>query len=381
MDGYAIRSQVTVTAGFKRPVKFRIVGRIAAGDDPDNLALDSADMSDNDEAKVCVEIMTGAVFPAGYDACVKMEDTILHEEFGPGQHHHQSISVSKPVPHGANRRLAGFDMQRGQTILREGETLRLAHVLPLASAGFTSVSLVRPPRVGILSTGKELLRAGCSDINGPYLVAATTALGALPDFLGIVDDNMAQLELCLHEAGFAGNGYDVIVSSGAVSKGRFDFVRAVLDRMGAEVVFHGLAIRPGHPVLFALLRPACGSGSRIPFFGLPGNPGAAAACFHFLVVPYLRAMQGQPREQPRAARLVNPPKVIRSGLDYFQHGALLVGAGGELAVELSRDQSPAKLGPFVSANCWVHLNGRTGGDGVEHAPEIVDCYTFSGPGV
>jgi molybdopterin molybdotransferase len=133
---------------------------------------------------------------------------------------------------------------------------------------------------------------------------------------------------------------DVLITSGGVSVGKFDHIRKALDLIGAEIIFHGLAIRPGHPALFALLNSSRG---KVAFFGLPGNPGAAAACFRFLVIPYLRSSMGQEAEQPIPATLVNPnstngsghlsngnkPRMDCPGRDVFRPGILHMTEGGE----------------------------------------------------
>jgi molybdopterin molybdotransferase len=323
--------------------------------------------------------MTGAIFPEGYDACVKVEDTVSVD----GEY----ILVTKPVPPNANRRFAGSDIRRGDTILKRGDTLQPSHVLPLASLGLDSIPLARKPRVGIWSTGKEMVNDNGStrDANGPYLTAAVREMGIPADFLGVLDDDPAGIRRNVEKAVASGQ-YDVLLTSGAVSKGRFDHVRGVLDEMGAEVVFHGLAIRPGHPVLFAMVP---SRERRTAVFGLPGNPGAAAACFRFLTAPYLKELQGQPREQPILARLLRRPDApeekhschVKQDMDCFRHGILSTSAAGQIIVDANAEQSSAKLGPFTSTNCWIHFppepQATIPGPGGAH---LVECYLISPTG-
>lgn len=453
MDGFAIRSKATAGASAQAPVQFRVRPgvMIAAGDPPSQHSDEEVDDDHDDEAPPwCVEIATGAIFPAGFDACVRYEDITTRilppkaeeeeedEPEHPSNQHYprrprrppQIILVTKPVEPNANRRMAGCDMQIGQTLLRAGEMVDLAHLLPLAAVGYSSssscfpssllLSLVRAPRVGILSTGKELLReiqTGVRDVNGPYLTATARAVpvaGAEADFLGTVDDDAAELRRHLESAVSSERRYDAILTSGGVSRGRFDHVRAVLEEMNAEIIFHGLAMRPGHPVLSALLPSSCEEeqvedslepGPRdvddnarkrrmaVPFFGLPGNPVAAAACYRFLVVPYLRTLQGQERETPLVAKLVSQPGSRQEkGMekkecgtqittDRFRHGLLHCTPEGTLNVEISTEQSPAKLGPLSSVNCWVHLRPGQGGSVTRRGGEIVECYPFSRVGI
>ncbi|KAK4159957.1 MoeA, N-terminal and linker domain-containing protein [Cladorrhinum sp. PSN259] len=390
MDGFAIRSAATVNASTKAPVCFQIVGTVAAGDGPDQIPKhlhQHQDHRDSDSISIsqpCVEIMTGGIFPPEFDACVKLEDVIFcpHSE----EQRLQMILVTNPVALNANKRFSGNDIPKGDVLLKAGETIQLSHILPLASAGLTSVSVSLEPRVGIFSTGKELLERSCAhvDVNGPYLTAATHTAGARGKFLGVIDDEPGELCQRLQDAAAAEGheGYDVIITSGAVSKGRHDHIRDVLEKMGAEILFHGVAIRPGHPVLFALLA-APSSGRRIAFFGLPGNPGAAAACFRFLVVPYLRTLRGQEREKfiPAslvgvAAEAIKISKCAGKVMDCFKHGVLSALPGGGLCVEVSPEQSPAKLRPYKDVNCWVHFECQLGKVG-ESGSDIVKCYPIS----
>lgn len=394
MDGYAIRSESTRSATPETPVRFRVRGRIAAGDDPRQTVQEhvSAEI-DMKDVEPCIEIMTGAIFPDGFDACVKYEDTLtVVGEVLPAE-----ILVTKPLARNANRRLTGSDVNKGDTILTAGTILQVSHVLPLASLGFVTVPVVAKPRVAVFSTGKELLSQSyglARDINGPYLTTALNEIGAEVDFGGILDDDAAMLYRRLQTVARSG-AYDVIITSGAVSKGRFDHVPAVLAQMDAEILFHGVAIRPGHPVLFALLPSGQSKdskrGRKTALFGLPGNPGAAAACFRFLVVPYLRRLTGQAQESPIIASLESPVSPTagntvscnskRDGAttqttspDLFRHGVLLVTARGGLTVTQSREQSPAKLGPFATVNCWIH--SRPHGQSKLEAG-LAECYPIS----
>lgn len=383
MDGYAVHAQATASASPDTPVLLRVQGSIMAGDDPEALNLGTGDA--DREIEPCVEIMTGAIFPdpgplgKPYDACVRLEDTIIAP---PGASSGRYVLVTKPAAQGANKRFAGEDLREGTVIVQKGEIIRASHILPLASAGIESVPAVRKPRVAVLSTGRELTngRGATEDANGPYLTAAARDMGLEAEFLGILDDDPARLHDHLQAAADSGV-YDAVLTSGGVSKGRADHVRDVLLDAGAEIAFHGLSIRPGHPMLFAL---AHGKAGAVPVFGLPGNPGAAAACFRFLAVPYLRALQGQEAERPVRAVLEQPEASRGSGrsgkcaaADKFRHGVLSASEAGQLTVRPSEEQSPAKLGPYITANCWIHFTP----DGLGSEGDIVDCYPLSPAGI
>ena len=416
MDGYAVLSTATISATLQSPVLFRVCGTIAAGDDPNTFAacfhssgsgngngtesggggIDSSGCSEPDERDAClpppcVEIMTGARFPTISDArpgatsflpdaCIRVEDVIVvsgrtHTLPGDGDPP-RCIAVTAPVRAGANRRVAGEDIRRGQVVLCAGQVLRSPHIILLASVGITDVVVVTRPAVGIFSTGKELVRRGPAtlpDANGPFLVAACGEAGAKSVFLGSLDDDAQAMARALRDQTDE-VAADVIISSGGVSVGKFDFVRQAVDLIGGRVVFHGLSIRPGHPVLFALI-PSSG-GTLTPFFGLPGNPGATAVCCRFLVVPYLRALMGQNIEKPVPAVLKNSETgddgaTQLQNYESFRPGFLQATAEGtNVVMDVGKNKGPSKLSPFISANCWIHHGrGRTG--------NIVDCYALS----
>lgn len=380
MDGYALSSAATAGASEDSPAVFAIKGTIAAGDEP--IVLCSIP---NNETLPCVEIMTGARFPRSIagpqlDACVKIENTSRTVGSPTSE---QQIRIVQPVARNANRRFAGSDFQEGDLLLAKGEVIRSRHIMTLASVGIANAVVRRRLRVAVWSTGNELRRGSSDpslpqtmDTNGPFLIAALRELGARVDFKGILEDKADNLLKALSEGGRR-DDYDVLLTTGAVSKGKFDFVTSTLKAMGASIHFHGVAIRPGHPVLFASL--PLEDGDR-PFFGLPGNPVATAACFRFLVLPFIRQLMGIKQLQPYPAKIE-----ARNGcrdlatccpchLDSFRHGSLRKNDRGENVVVLSEDQSPAKVSYFATSNCWVHVPKRQVGNDLD---SILYCYPHS----
>ncbi|KAF1838462.1 putative molybdenum cofactor biosynthesis protein [Decorospora gaudefroyi] len=382
MDGYALSSAATVDASPENPVIFVVKGTIAAGDKPIELANEL-----EDGALPCVEIMTGAQFPRStsampFDACVKIEDTLCDGSSAPGSEFRsrKRIAVTRPLRPNANRRLAGGDMHEGDVILPKGTVVCSRHVMALASVGITEVAVYRKLRVAIWSTGNELKEGfdgACSDTqilnsNGPYLTTALKELGVDVDYNGILRDDANGLQSAL--SSFAEKAYDLVITTGAVSKGKFDFIVPALEESRASVHFHGVAIRPGHPVLFASTSRDTGT---VPLFGLPGNPIATAACFRFLVVPFLKHFLGQTYEKAEVAKLqqlngsqdafLSSPR----HLDCFRHGFTRGDGYGGKIVELSGNQSPAIISQFSASNCWVHIpRGRP----VEPREAVVYCY-------
>ncbi|TFA99558.1 Molybdopterin molybdenumtransferase [Trichoderma ghanense] len=399
MDGYAIQSHKTAGASPQKPARFRVLGRIRAGEAPWAEDRELSDESFENDASPCIEIMTGGIFPAGFDACVKYEDTKTACRNRNGLA--SEILVGKPLLHNANKRLAGSDIAKGQVVVKAGTTLQSHHVLPLASLGIEAVPVVKDPGVAVYSTGDEFVASEPwlpRDTNTPYLISALLDMSVSAFSLGALSDDERQVYHGL-EAALA-EGHDMILTSGGVSKGRFDHVASVLGNLdGVHIVFHGVSMRPGHPVLFAYMaagRDEAGNPRTIvPIFCLPGNPGAAAACFRFLVVPYLRILRSQPSEVPLIARLQQRPSAATATdsnmkasvnghshidgvqpppLDRFQHGVLMATEQGELVARPSEEQSPAKLGPYASASCWIH-NKPLGSSKLDAG--LVECYPIS----
>jgi molybdopterin molybdotransferase len=266
MDGYAVRAEDVAAA----PVTLRVTGDIAAG----HLATRAVDRG------TAMRIMTGALLPEGADAVVQVELTDGGVEI---------VRVHQAVRHGANVRARGEDMRAGAVVVPRGTVLRAAEIGVLATAQRPAVAVSRQPVVAILSTGDELVEI--DEPRGPGKVVnsnsyALTALvreaGAIPRRLAIVRDTREATIAAFESALEA----DVIVSSGGVSVGAYDFVKEALQELGAETLFWKVAMKPGKPVVFSRLR------DRL-CFGLPGNPVSSMVSFLLFVLPALRKSMGQ----------------------------------------------------------------------------------------
>ncbi|KAB8211495.1 MoeA, N-terminal and linker domain-containing protein [Aspergillus parasiticus] len=374
MDGYALSSAATKDATVEYPRTFEVKGITAAGDEP------FMEVEHDGTIPPCVEIMTGAPFPKtveqeDFDCCVRYEDVIVEERSG-----RRFITVTKPAKQNLNRRLAATDFRTDDAIVKEGELIHQNHVMAMASVGITEVSVLPKPRIAVFSTGSELLPAKddssklhrISDSNGPYLTAMLEDWGAIVDFLGVIPDRPEDIEQALLR-GLQEPRYDLIISSGAVSAGRYDLIPTVLEHLRARTVFHKVQMRPGHPVLFSMLpRSATAPDSEVAFFGLPGNPVASAACLRFIVAPYLNTTQLQPQEKPYKARIAagdnklgsrhgippgssKPVATVPMEKDVFRPGTLCGSTDQDLTVQLISDHSPGKIKPFLEANCWIRM--------------------------
>ncbi len=273
MDGYAVRAADGAGARPDSPVALRRIGAAAAGEVFSSVV----------EAGTCVRVFTGSALPTGADAVVMQEDTRV-DAGRPGE-----VLVLDAVKPWENVRFRGEDVKRGEAVLAAGERISATRAGLLAALGLDSVGVRARPVVGLLATGSELLEPGqpaeagkIFESNRVALAALLARAGAVPRVFPLVDDTLAGTCRALEEA-FA--VCDAVVTTGGVSVGELDFVKAAFEQLGGTLDFWKVAIRPGKPFAFGRL------GGRF-LFGLPGNPVSAVVTFLVLVRPALLRWQG-----------------------------------------------------------------------------------------
>jgi molybdopterin molybdotransferase len=264
MDGYACRA-----SDCDKPLT--VIETIAAGMLPRKTI----------RAGHCSRIMTGAPLPKGADTVVMFEDTAVDDRTG-------LVTVVKRS-NSANIRRRAEDQKKGAIALRKGTLVRVPHVAVLASLGAARVPVFRRPRVGVVATGDELVeprqkpRPGTiRNSNGPQLCAQIIGAGCVPVYFGIVKDDPAALDRIIRKALAA---CDVILLSGGVSMGDFDYVPPVLRKNRVRLLFEKITIKPGKPTVF-------GIAGKKRLFGMPGNPVSTFVIFETLVKPFLYRMMG-----------------------------------------------------------------------------------------
>jgi len=265
MDGFAVRH-----ADLGRlPARLRVAGTAAAG------SVDVPELA----AGHAVRIMTGAPIPPGADTVVRVEDVRQDGEF---------VVVETNVAYRGNVRFPGEDVRAGAMVLERGKRLTPADVGLAASVGKTLLLVHRRPRVAIVSTGNELIEADepladgqVVNSNAYTLAAAVTEAGGIAVPLPIARDTQTDIRNAFAEAART----DAILSTGGVSVGDFDYVKAVMDEIGIQRLFWRVAQKPGKPLVFGVL-------DRRPYFGLPGNPVSSLVCFYLYARPALRRMMG-----------------------------------------------------------------------------------------
>lgn len=273
VDGYAVLASDTAVV----PVTLKVTGTVRAG------------MSGTDSPvgpRCAVRIMTGAPVPPGANAIVMVEDT-------EGSPEGTSVVVTSSAGVMQHIRPAGDDVNPGDVVVAAGTRLTAGHLGVLATVGVTAISVIPKPKVGVISTGDELIDDGSAlapgqirDSNRLTLLKLLEANGFEAIDLGLVRDDEQLITTAMVEGA---NRCDAIVTTGGVSMGDFDFVKVVLDRIG-EMRWMQIAIRPAKPLAFGTITSA--GGTNVPVFGLPGNPVSSMVSFELFAKPGLRKMSG-----------------------------------------------------------------------------------------
>ena len=269
MDGFAVRWDDIKNASKESGVQLRIVGDVRAGIMPDKPVKKGE----------AIRIMTGAPVPDGADSVVRVEDTKTEGD---------SVNIFCAGKIGENVRHKGENIKKGDTVLSKGSVLGAAHIGVMAMVGKPVVSVFRRPKVMVLATGDELADLDeeitenkIPNSNGYTIAAQVIESGGIPHLLGIARDNKESLREKIGE-GLEG---DMLLVSGGVSVGMYDFVKDILKEYGIDMKFWTVGIRPGHPIAFGLV------GNK-PIFGLPGNPVSTMVTFEVFARPALLKMSG-----------------------------------------------------------------------------------------
>ncbi|MDH3301393.1 MAG: molybdopterin molybdotransferase MoeA [Acidimicrobiia bacterium] len=347
MDGFAVRAADTIGATKASPVSLPVVGTIAAGSVADRPL----------EAGEAMRIMTGAPVPPGSDAIIMVELT---------RPNGFDVDLLAEVPVGNHVRPAGDDIQKGTEILHPGTVIGPGHLGVLASLGRMTITVYRRPRVGVMSTGDELvegdqpLKPGqIRDSNRVMLLALVAEAGLTPVDLGMVPDNEDAIEAGLRSGAAT---CDAVLTSGGVSMGDFDYVKAVLTRLG-DFSWMQVAIKPAKPLVFGLL-------DGVPVFGLPGNPVSSMVSFELFARAGLRRMMGRlDAERPRVKAIADEPLLRhRDGKTHFTRVNVQRNDEGVWRARSSGGQGSHQLMAMATANGLAVVPNGSGieaGDAVE----------------
>lgn len=352
VDGYAVQTHDLLGASATTPVELPVVGELAAGAGPDVIVAPGT----------AVRIMTGAPIPPGAEAVVMVEHS---ERVGVDR-----VRITAAVQFGDAVRHAGEDVEAGQVVVTAGTEIRAALAGVLASVNARRVQVIPAARVAVLSTGDELVDDGSvlqpgqiRESNRTMLMGLVAATGAKPVDLGIVRDDETTLETVLRQAAAT---CDAIVTSGGVSMGDYDVVKAVLGRI-ADMTWMQIAIKPAKPFALGTLRH---EDRLVPVFGLPGNPVSSLVSFELLARPGLRTMMGyaEPLGRPQVLAVADGPLRRRpDGKIHFQRVWARFGDDGRVHVTSVGAQGSHQLAASALANALAVVPD---GDGVVVGAEV-----------
>ena len=341
--------------------KFKILKTLAAGDDPriKNIKKYSA-----------IEIMTGALVPKPFDTIIPIEVV----NFFPNKKKPKFIIIDKKIKKNNHIRFLGSDYKKGDKVISSGEIIDSSHILAFKTLGINKIIVKKKPIIVFYSTGNEISEKinlpdwKIRNSNSHYIKSLSKK-----SFFEIVDggilrDKDDKLFKKLIYKNF-NLKYDIIVTNGAVSAGKFDFVPGVIKEFKLSNYFKGVAIRPGKPIMFAQFKNKVKS-----FFGLPGNPISSAACFKFFVYPYLRSILNMKNEKPFKARLKNNYKK-KKNFTRFLKGKVSNNNKGILEIEVLKGQESFRIKSFTKANAWCLFKS---GKSTFKKGDLIDCFNLLG---
>ena len=357
LDGFAIDANDTKNLDKKKNRLFKILGTLAAGSKPKFQKKNKFQS---------VEIMTGSVIPKGFNAIVPLEEVVFY----PNKKNAKFIRINRKVKKKQNVRLKGSDYKKKNLLIKKGEIIESKHILALKTLGIKKVKVKKIPNILFFSSGKEITDKTnipdwkVRDSNSDYIKSLSKKF--LINFIKgkTLKDNdkdffKKELKKKLH------SNIDIIITSGAVSQGKFDYIPNVIQSFKLSNYFKGVYIRPGKPLLFAKIK-----NKPKVIFGLPGNPISSAACFRFFVYPYLLKSLGIEDEKPISA-LLKKEFIKKKFFTRFLKSRLNTTKNGKIEVEILNGQESFRVKSFVNSNTWTKLPS---GKSKFKKNEIVECF-------
>ncbi len=352
-DGFAVRAKDTKKLSKKNFKNFKILGSLAAGDKPKCKYIRFS----------TVEVMTGALIPKGFDTIIPIEKIEFDKE-------KKNILVNEKQKKNQHIRFAGSDFKKKDIIIKRGTQINSNHILALRTLGIKKLKVKKIPNIIFFSTGNEI----SEKINVPdwkvrnsnsYYIKSLTGQFAF-NFIdgGILRDEEEKLFKSKLNKLIKSN-IDLIITSGAVSAGKYDFIPGVVKSLPLETYLKSVAIRPGKPFMFAKIK-----NKQKAIFGLPGNPMSSAACFRFFVYPYLCNSLQTKEEKPLKAILKNS-FIKKKDFTRFIKCKLHMNNKGLQEVEVLKGQESFRIKSFVNANSWGSFPS---GKSKFKKGDIIDCF-------
>jgi len=360
-DGFAINSKETIKLNKKNIKEFKILKIISAGDNPRLNKIKKFQT---------VEIMTGALIPSFFDTIIPIEKIIFSKN-------RKYIQVNEKIKKNQHIRYVGSDYKKKDLIIKKGTIIQPSHILAFKTLGINNIKVKKKPNILFFSTGNEIsnnkniVNWKVRNSNSHYISSLSNNF--LFNYIdgGILRDKDEQFFKKQIDKNIKSK-IDIIITSGAVSAGKHDFVPSIVKRFSLSNFFKGVAIRPGKPVLFAKFKK-----SAKVIFGLPGNPISSSACFRFFVYPYLLNILGIESEKPFKAKLKNSFSK-RKNLTRFLKARLTSTNDGKIEIQVLKGQESFRIKSFVKSNVWgLFEYGKSN----FKKGDLIDCYSPIGSNI
>lgn len=323
MDGYVFRFE-----DFLNELNLQIINEIQAGTDA-LLPLKKGEAA---------RIFTGAPIPENGDTVIPQEDVLVENGM---------LKFQKKVNKNANVRQKGTQTQKGTLILKKNTKITAEYIGFLATFGIAELEVFAPPKIGIITTGKELVKAGNSlenyqiyDSNSVFLTAAFEEIGLKLSFSIWVDDNKNELKNAIQENV---EKVDVLIFTGGISVGDYDFLKPVLDDLDVQESFYRVKQKPGKPLFFGTL-------NNTEIFALPGNPSAVVMCFHVYLKPFIKEKMGIESFTKKEFGILMNEYIKKSGLTHFVKAFV-----ENNKVEILNNQLSYQMDAYTKANAFAIL--------------------------
>ena len=359
-DGFANNSKETNKINNKNTIKFRIIKTLAAGDNPKIKKISKFST---------IEVTTGAIIRKPFDTVIPIEQI----KFFPNSTKPKYIIINKKIKKNNFIRFLGSDFKKGERIIKKGEIVNSQHILAFKTLGVRKILVKKKPRIIFYSTGNEI----SNKTKVPYWKVRNSNNYYLKSFLKNLPFNFVEKKILRDNDSIKfkneikvnlKSNTDIIITSGAVSAGKFDFIPKVIKNFKLKYFFKGVYIRPGKPIMFAKFK------KNKVFFGLPGNPISSAACFRFFVLPFLYLSTGVIENKPIKSKIKNQ-LIKKKNFTRFIKGKLSFSKKGIAEFEVYKGQESFRIKPFTNSNAWGLF--PSGKDKFKKG-DFIECYTPTG---
>ena len=354
-DGFAVNSKET-----KNIRKFKIIKVIAAGDNPTIKKVPKFS---------AIEVMTGAVIQKPFDTVIPTENIKCF----PNKENANYIIITNEIKKNNHIRFKGSDYRKGERVISKGQIIQPNHILALKTLGIEKILVKKKPKIVFYSTGNEISNSSkvpswkVRNSNSYYLKSFLKNFPVKFKEKRVLRDNdQAKFKKEINHN--LTSNIDIVVTSGAVSVGKFDFVPKIITQFKLKNFFKGVAIRPGKPIMFANFK------NNMVFFGLPGNPISSAACFRFFVLPFLYSSMGSTEDMPIVAK-IKSNFLKKKNFTRFIKGKLSFSNEGKVEFKVLKGQESFRINSFTKSNAWgLFPSGKT----LFKKGDYIKCYTFYG---